>query len=40
MAGKMQTPWEIRTTASTLDFHKNRWAKLFAKPLNQWTLHP
>lgn len=36
LAGKMQTPWEVSVTASTLEFHKNRWANLFAKPLNKW----
>ena len=40
MVGKVQTPWEVRTAAETLDFHKNRWANLFAKPLNKWTHHP
>lgn len=40
LAGKMQTPWEVRVASSTLDFHKNRWAKLFAKPLNKWTPIP
>lgn len=40
LAGKMQTEWEVRVASSTLDFHKNRWAKLFAKSLNKWTHHP
>ena len=40
MAGKVQTPWEVRTTASELARNKKRWAELFAKPLNKWTLHP
>lgn len=40
LAGKVQTPWEVRVTSSTLEFHKNRWAKLFAKPLNKWKPHP
>lgn len=37
MAGKVQTPWEVRTVSTTLEFHKNRWADLFAKHLNKWT---
>jgi hypothetical protein len=40
LAGKKQTDWEISVTKSTLTFHKNRWANLFAQPLNKWTLHP
>ena len=40
LAGKMQTSWEVQVTASTLIFHRNRWADLFAKPLNKWTPHP
>lgn len=40
MAGKKQTPWETNLTTTTLTFHKNRWANLFAQPLNKWKLHP
>jgi hypothetical protein len=37
LAGKSQTGWEISVTKSCFDGNKNRWAKLFAKPLNKWT---
>lgn len=36
LAGKMPTPWEVSVATATLEFHKNRWANLFAKPLNKW----
>jgi hypothetical protein len=37
LAGKKQTGWERSITASCFDANKNRWAGLFAKPLNKWT---
>lgn len=40
LAGKEQTGWEIAITNSCFDANKNRWARLFAKPLNKWTHHP
>lgn len=40
MAGKMPTPWEVSVATATLEFHKNRWVNLFAKPLNKWKHHP
>ena len=36
LAGKLQTVWEVRVTSSTLVYHQDRWAKLFAQPLNVW----
>jgi hypothetical protein len=38
LAGKKQTVWEASVSLSTQTFHKNRWSKLFDKPLNKWTL--
>lgn len=40
LVGKNQTEWEMKITSSTLDANKNRWARLFAKPLNKWKHHP
>jgi hypothetical protein len=38
LAGKKQTLWEASVSSSNQTFHKNRWAKLFAEPLNKWIL--
>jgi len=40
LAGKKQTVWEASVTSSKLTFHKNRWAELFAEPLNKWKKIP
>jgi len=40
LAGKNQTGWEIAVTKSFGNANRNRWAILFAKPLNKWTHHP
>jgi hypothetical protein len=36
LAGKKQTLWEASITSTKQTFHKNRWALLFAEPLNKW----
>jgi hypothetical protein len=36
LAGKSQTGWEIAITKKFGDANKDRWATLFAKPLNKW----
>jgi hypothetical protein len=40
LAGKNQTNWELAITKSCFDGNRNRWAKLFAKPLNKWKPIP
>jgi hypothetical protein len=39
LAGKTQTGWEIVITKKFGDANRDRWAILFAKPLNKWTPH-
>jgi hypothetical protein len=40
LAGKELTDWEKSVVASSQTYHKNRWAILFAQPLNKWKHHP